>query len=161
MVCAVNYTYLLSCNSVSKSLLVFNHADRSKNKGTIVTTSHFLFLTCTGEKCTELVHYYTIYTVTKCVPSDHKKPLLGMVALCARMQTPFHSSPMLEVNYPFLRWSAPTSPLTSLDSPFDPKTPPALVCENNVAVRNSSQESVINAHGSFIPWGVVFQSKRQ
>ncbi len=36
-----------------------------------------------------------------------QKPLLGTVALCARMQTPLHSSPMLQANYPFFKPFAP------------------------------------------------------
>jgi hypothetical protein len=47
-----------------------------------------------------------------------------MVALCARMPTPFHSHPMLLVNYPFIKPLASISSLTSLDTPLRSCLPP-------------------------------------
>ncbi len=55
----------------------------------------------------------------------HQKPLRGMVACCARMWITLHSSPMLQVNYPFFKPVAPTAPLTSIDPlPWSQNAPP-------------------------------------
>jgi hypothetical protein len=42
-----------------------NHAYKPKDKHTLLTPSHGLFLTCRGEKYTVLIQYCTVYNVRK------------------------------------------------------------------------------------------------
>ncbi len=96
-----------------RELTVHNHANRLKNKCTFLTPSHgFIFNPQRRKIYNNNTLLYKTYKL-----SNWKKPLHGMVALCARMPTPIHSSPMLQVNYPFSSPLASTSSFTSLDLP--------------------------------------------
>ncbi len=101
---------------------VCNHANRPTKKRTLVIASRGLFLTCRGEKYTVLVHHYTIYTVTKCVPSNYKNCYLEWCSCVHGCEPPSTSSPMLQDNYPFFQPLAPTHPSLALINPFDPRS---------------------------------------
>jgi hypothetical protein len=105
-----------------RELTVHNHANRLKNKCTFLTPSHgFIFNPQRRKIYNNNTLLYKTYKL-----SNWKKPLHGMVALCARMPTPIHSSPMLQVNYPFSSLWPPPLPSLPLIYPLDPTSPPTL-----------------------------------
>jgi hypothetical protein len=78
--------------------------------------SRVLFSTCRGEKFEQhkrayLQYIYTMHGNTH-VLINEKNPLLGVGALCARMQTSLHTSPVLSINCPVShKLLAPTTAL--------------------------------------------------
>ncbi len=92
--------------------------------------SHGLFLTCRGENifkhtvqktCTQ--YFMHLWWFTK---YNLKAILLGLVALCTRLQTSIHASLMLRINWPiFQPHSAPyMAPQYPLFSPTHPRMQP-------------------------------------